>query len=325
MKKILITGGAGFIASSLAKKICNYKNLSICIIDNLNNYYDKNLKKKRLKDLFKNKNLVFKKIDICNKKKISDLFKFNKFEYVFHFAAQAGVRYSIENPKIYFDNNIEGFFNILENSRIYKVKCLFFASSSSVYGDQKNFPIKEEFNTNNPKSFYAATKKCNEIIARSYSNIYNMRLIGFRFFTVYGSFGRPDMTPYVFLEKGRKNKTINIFNKGVHERDFTHINDVINYIVKVFEKEKKNKIKNNFEIFNVCKGKSEKLIKYITELELQMGIKFKKKFIKKQRGDVLKTFGDNSKIKKLTKYQPKISLENGLNEFLQWYKKFYKI
>tara|TARA_B100000989_G_C19519844_1_gene463611 strand:+ start:310 stop:1287 length:978 start_codon:yes stop_codon:yes gene_type:complete len=325
MKKILITGGAGFIASHLSKKISNLKEYKIYVVDNLNNYYNKNLKKYRVKDLLKSKNIIFKKIDICNKLKIIELFKLNKFEYVFHFAAQAGVRYSIKNPKIYFENNIKGFFNILENSRIYKAKCLFFASSSSVYGDQKIFPINEEFNTNNPESFYAATKKCNEIIAKSYSNIYNMRLIGFRFFTVYGSFGRPDMTPYVFLEKSRENKTINIFNKGIHERDFTHINDVINYIIKIFEKQKKNKIKNNFEIFNVSKGKSEKLIKYITELESQVGRKFKKRFVKKQMGDVLKTFGDNSKIKKLTKYQPQMSLKDGLKEFLQWYKKYYNI
>jgi len=319
MKKILITGGAGFIGSHLVKNFSKIKNHKIFVIDNLNSYYDKNLKLERLKNIKKEKKIIFKNVDICNNQKLLNNFKKNKYDYVFHLAAQAGVRYSITKPKVYLDNNINGFFNILEACRDHKIKRLFFASSSSVYGDQKKYPVSENFDTNNPKSFYAATKKCNEIMAQSYCNIYNMNITGLRFFTVYGSYGRPDMTPFVFLENLKKNKKISIHNRGIHERDFTHINDIVNMIDLIYKAELKNKIKENFQIFNLCKGYPEKLKNYIKLLELKTKKKFKKNYKKRQAGDVIKTFGDNFKVKKLTKYNPRVSLSEGLDEFLNWY------
>ena len=319
MKKILITGGAGFIGSHLVKNFSKIKNHKIFVIDNLNSYYDRNLKLERLKNIKKEKKINFKNLDICNNQKLLNNFKKNKYDYVFHLAAQAGVRYSITKPRVYLDNNINGFFNILEACKYYKIKRLFFASSSSVYGDQKKYPVSEDFDTSNPKSFYAATKKCNEIMAQSYCNIYNMKITGLRFFTVYGSYGRPDMTPFIFLENQKKNKKISIHNRGVHERDFTHINDIINMINLIYKAELKKKIKENFQIFNLCKGHPEKLRNYIKFLERKTKKKFKKNYKKKQAGDVIKTFGDNSKLKKLIKYNPKVSLSEGLDEFLGWY------
>ena len=325
MKKILVTGCAGFIGNKLLIELVKLKKYKLYGIDNINNYYSPSLKKKRL-NLINRKELKFYKLDITNKKKLLKNFKQNKYDYIFHLAAQAGVRYSIENPQKYFDSNIKGFFNILEACRFYKIKILFFASSSSVYGDQKKIPLRENFNTDKPRSFYAATKKCNEVMAYSYSTIYKLNTVSLRFFTVYGPFGRPDMTPFSFLNQFYKRETIKIFNYGNHQRDFTFIEDTINFIILLFKKyEKKKKLSSHFEIFNIARGKSEKLINYIDLIENLLGKKIKKKFTKVQSGDVEKTFACTKKIKKFTKYKTRFDIKSGVSEFLKWYKSFYKI
>lgn len=269
-EKILITGCAGFIGSSLANKLLINKNFSIYGLDNINSYYDLKLKKNRLKELVKNKNFKFFKIDISNKKSILKNFKRYKYNHVFHLAAQAGVRYSIENPEQYLNSNLIGFYNILEAIKINKVRNFYFASSSSVYGDKKKFPLSENFSTDFPKSFYAATKKCNEVMAYSYSSLYKIKTIGFRFFTVYGPKGRPDMTPFSFLNKYFKNQNIKVFNQGKHERDFTYIDDTINLILQIFKKTKSKNFKSKFEIYNLAGGKPNKLMYYINLIEKKL-------------------------------------------------------
>ena len=319
--KILITGSAGFIGYYVTKEILkNDKNLKVIGIDSLNHYYDVNLKKKRLYILKKFKNFAFIKDDLLNKKKIHGLFKKNKFDYLIHLAAQAGVRYSFENPRTYFDNNFVAFFNLLESCRVFKIKHLMFASTSSVYGDSKKFPVKESFSTDFPLSFYAATKKSNEIIAYSYSKMFKMRITGLRFFTVYGPFGRPDMALFNFTKKILQNKPINVFNKGDHERDFTFIDDVTKIVLGLI----KVKNKNLYNVFNVGNGKSRKLKDYILEIEKNLKLKSKKINLSLQKGDVHKTHADIGKIKKF-KFFPKkrTSIESGVKKFIFWFKEFY--
>ena len=241
--KILITGCAGFIGYHLCKKLLKNNNI-VFGIDNLNNYYDLKLKKDRLKNL-KNKKFLFYKIDIKNKKKLLKFVKIKKIDVIYHLAAQAGVRYSIFNPETYFDNNLKGFFNILETCRENKIKHLIFASTSSVYGKKEKFPAKETDNTDQPLSFYAASKKCNEIMAYSYSKIYNLKCTGVRFFTVYGPYGRPDMALYKFTKSIINRKKVNLFNKGHHTRDFTYIDDVVHFLVKMRDI-KKNNTRGNY-------------------------------------------------------------------------------
>tara|TARA_Y100000590_G_C15726931_1_gene1015574 strand:+ start:1432 stop:2397 length:966 start_codon:yes stop_codon:yes gene_type:complete len=316
---ILITGSAGFIGYHLTNYIVSKKIHKIVAIDNLNNYYDVKLKKDRKKLI--EKKVIFKILDLLDKKKLYDLFKKYKFEKVVHLAAQPGVRYSLENPSAYFDNNLLGFYNIIEISRQFKVKHFIYASSSSVYGNIKKYPLKESFNTDKPISFYATTKKCNELIAESYHLNFNLNSTGLRFFTVYGPYGRPDMSPYKFVNNILRNKKINVFNKGSHVRDFTYIDDAVDAIYRII-KSKKN---NNHEIYNIGSGNPISLKTYINEIEKYLGKKSKKKFDKLQKGDVLKTFSDITKIKKEYNFKPKIKLKDGLKNYIKWFKSFYKI
>ena len=324
-KKILVTGCAGFIGSKIVEKLLEKRKYKIFGIDNLNDYYDIKIKKKRLSFFIKDKDFKFYKLDLDNKNLLSRNFKINKYDYVFNLAAQAGVRYSIVNPRKYFESNLSGYFNILEECRLNKVKFLFFASSSSVYGDQKKMPLKETMNTDNPKSFYAATKKSNEIMSYSYSKVYKMNIVGLRFFTVYGPFGRPDMTPFNFINNYYKNLKIKIFSYGKHKRDFTYIDDAVNLVLKLFISLTRKKNKSFFEIYNIAKGKSEKLSDYIYFLEKEIKSKFKKKYLDEQPGDVKNTFADTNKIRKITRYKSKIDLKHGVSSFVSWYKNHYKI
>ena len=237
-------------------------------------------------------------------------------------AAQAGVRYSIKNPKSYFKNNLEVFFNILEVSRLYKINHLMFASTSSVYGESLNYPSKENSNTDKPLSFYAATKKSNEILAYTYSNIYKLPCTGLRFFTVYGPYGRPDMALYKFTKNILENKKIELFNNGNHERDFTYIDDVINAIFSIINKPKKNKIP--FNIFNIGNGNSKKLKDYVKCIELNLGLKAKIKKLPLQKGDIKKTHSDITKLNLYAGYNPKTSINLGIKKFIDWYKEYYK-
>ena len=314
--RILITGCAGFIGYHLSKSLL-LKNDTIFGIDNLNNYYDIKLKKKRLQNL-NSINFFFSKIDINNLKDLRKYFKKNKFDIVYHLAAQAGVRHSIYNPEKYFDNNLKGFFNILECCREFKVKNLIFASTSSVYGKQNNFPLSENYTTDKPLSFYAATKKCNEIMAYSYSQIYKMKCTGIRFFTVYGPYGRPDMALYKFSESIIKNKNLDLYNSGNHTRDFTFIDDVIFYL----EKLKNKKQKNLYEVFNICSNKPISLIKYLNLIEKKFHKKAKINKLKLQKGDVVKTHGDNKKIKKYLGDHYFKKINDGIDEFIEWFKKY---
>ncbi len=324
-KKILVTGCAGFIGSRLSEELLKIKKFKIYGIDNLNDYYDIRLKKKRLSNLKKNSNFKFYKFNLDSKKLLSKNFKRNNYDYVFNLAAQAGVRYSIINPRKYFESNLSGYFNILEECRLNKVKFLFFASSSSVYGDQKKMPLKETMNTDKPKSFYAATKKSNELMSYSYSKIYKMNIVGLRFFTVYGPYGRPDMTPFSFIKNFYNDLPIKVFNHGKHKRDFTYIDDAINSVINLFLILTKKQNKSFFEIYNIAKGKSEKLNDYIKFLEKEISSKFKKIYLDEQLGDVQNTFADIDKIKKIIKYKSQVNLKNGVSKFVTWYKKYYKV
>ena len=320
-KNIFITGCAGFIGYHLTLKMLK-NGFNIFGIDNMNNYYDIKIKNKRLKTLKKYKNFKFFKLDLTDKKKLNKIFKTYKISSMINLAAQAGVRYSQISREPYVKSNLIGFFNLLEICKIYKIKVCYFASTSSVYGENKNFPLKEEFATN-PVSFYAATKICNEILAKSYSQMTSTKFIGLRFFTVYGPYGRPDMSIYKFIKNLFENKTIEIFNQGKHARDYSYVDDVVEAIFKLV-KLKSNKFKN-YQIFNLGKGNSEPLMKKIKMIEKITGKKFKKKFLKKQEGDIVKTHADIRKLKKLINFNPKTNLKKGLKEFINWYKLEKKI
>ena len=314
---ILITGCAGFIGFHLSNFLSKkYKNSKIIGFDNLNNFYSPAFKKKRINQLKKNKNFYFKKIDLENKKKVENIFKKNKIKIVIHLAAQAGVRDSLKMPASYFKSNFEGFINIINNSNKNNLKKFIFASSSSVYGDKKKFPIKEDISIL-PKNIYSATKKINEDIAKDLSRISKMKIIGLRFFTVYGDYGRPDMFIFKFLSSLINNKKFYLYNKGNHFRDYTHIDDVVNIVFRLIKK----KISKNFEIFNVCSNKPvdlNKLVKFISK-----NLNIYPKIIKKSRNniEVLKTHGDNKKILSFLKIKLKKNIYFELPKIIDWYKK----
>ncbi len=321
-QKILITGCAGFIGFHLCKRLLDTNQFLVIGIDNLNNYYDTKLKKDRLDILNRNKkSFYFHKFDITNFKKLNNIFKNNRFDAVVNLAAQAGVRYSILNPDEYYQSNIKGFYNLLSLCKIYKNPHLLFASTSSVYGNNKKFPINENFKTDEPLSFYAATKKCNELMAYSYSNIYKIPITGMRFFTVYGPMGRPDMSLFKFTKNISEGKKIDLYNNGDHVRDFTYIDDVIDSIVKLLNKNSKKSIP--YQVVNICSSKPVSLKKFINEIEKNLSKKSKTNNMPKQLGDVHKTHGDNSNISKLINYSPKTKIEIGIKNFVRWYKEYY--
>jgi len=320
-KNILITGCAGFIGFSVTKVLLQ-KGHKIYGVDNINNYYSVKLKKDRIKELYKiNKNFKFYKIDISDEKKIFSLFKNLKIDKVLHLAAQAGVRYSLENPKTYIKSNLDGFFNILQCCKDFKVTKLVYASSSSVYGKTNKIPFKENQNTNNPEQLYAATKKSNELMAQSYSNLFNLNMTGLRYFTVYGPWGRPDMAIFSFVKDALENKKIDIFNKGNHHRDFTFIDDVADITVKILLSKKNSKN----EIYNIGNNKPIKLSRLIYLIEKKLNLKIKKNFLPFQKGDVFKTYANINKTKKDFNYKPKENIETGLSKFIKWYKNYNNI
>ena len=321
--KILVTGCAGFIGYHVVLKLLSSNKNNIFGIDNLNNYYDIGLKRNRLKNLRKNKKFVFKKLDINNFNGTKKLFSKNKFDVVIHLAAQAGVRYSIHNPKVYFDSNISGFFNIIENSRLNKIKHLIFASTSSVYGDTNKYPLKEEYNTDKPLSFYAASKKANEVIAYSYSNIYKLPTTALRFFTVYGPMGRPDMSLFLFTKAMLKNKKLNIFNRGKHVRDFTYISDVVECIFRIINKPSKNKIP--YEVYNIGSNRPKKLMAFLRIISNNINKKPKIIYKSLQKGDVYKTHADTKKLSRAINFRPSTSIQQGIEKFIRWYKIYHNI
>ena len=312
---ILITGCAGFIGFHLAKKLL--KNKKIIGIDSLNNYYSVKLKKKRLNILKKNKNFKFLKVDLKDFSKLSQKIKKYKIDKVIHLAAQPGVRISIANPHNTLNQNLISFLNIIEISRVKKVKKFIYASSSSVYGDSKIYPFNEKDFQNIPISVYGATKLSNEIIAESYARNFKLDCVGLRFFTVYGPYGRPDTAYYSFLDNLKSKKSITVFNKGNMLRDFTYIDDVIDGIVSVIKK----KFTNKHEVLNIGKGKPDKLMDLINLLEKNYEKKFKIIFTKTiPLGDIKKTYSNTGRAKKLINWNPKVNLAKGLKKFVEWYK-----
>ncbi len=317
--KILITGISGFIGFHLAKYLIKRdKNIEVIGIDNLNNYYDINLKLARLEILKKYK-IKIHKVDIKNFKKIEKIFANYKFDKIVHLAAQAGVRLSFTDPQNYFDNNILGFFNILELSKKYNIKNLIYSSSSSVYGDQKKFPLTEEIKDLDTVSFYGFTKKNNEDLAEFYSRNHKLSIIGLRFFTVYGSFGRPDMSPFIFTKNILENKPIALNNNGRHMRDFTYVDDVVKIIYSLLNKNNRNR----HSIYNVCSSNPIKLMEFLNIIEDCLGKKAKIRLREKQQGDVIKTYGSNLKINKYINKDNYIDIKTGIRLFTNWFKNYY--
>ena len=313
---ILVTGVSGFIGYHLAKSLL-IDGIKILGIDNINTYYDVNLKNARLKELSNYKNFTFKKIDISDRSELKKIFIEYKPFKVVNLAAQAGVRYSLKNPFAYMDSNVVGFLNILEFCKDYKVEGLIYASSSSVYGNNKKIPFSTDDRVDNPISLYAATKKSNELMAYTYSHLYNLKTTGLRFFTVYGPWGRPDMAYYIFTNKILNNKTIDVYNNGEMKRDFTYIDDIISGLRSAIDKNYK------CEIFNLGNNKSDKLMDFIGIIENELKIKAKINFKPIQPGDVEKTYADINRTKKMLSYNPKVNLKNGMKNFIEWYKSFY--
>ena len=331
-KTILITGVAGFIGFHLAKKLS--KIYYVIGLDNLNSYYDINLKIDRLKELgihLDNENSFFRssifeidfyKIDLNNQKSLLELLNNNKIDYIIHLAAQAGVRYSLINPKTYIKNNINAFYNLLESMNSASIKNLIYASSSSVYGSNQKVPFEESDKTDNQVSLYAATKKTNEILAKTYSNLYGLKSVGLRFFTVYGTFGRPDMAYYKFSDMLMKDQEIQLYNYGNQTRDYTHVDDITIGIQLILEKSESKVLK---PIYNIGSGKPIELKKLINELESNFNKKFKIKEVEHQKGDVKNTLASIDQMKEDFGFSIKSDFVDGIKEFSNWYKKYYAI
>lgn len=339
-KTILITGTSGFIGSNLsARLLAENPNITIFGIDNMNDYYDVRLKEYRLSELQKHSNFTFIKGDISDKSLVMSLFEKHRFDTVVNLAAQAGVRYSIENPDAYINSNIIGFYNILEACRHYPVEHLVYASSSSVYGGNKKVPFSTDDKVDNPVSLYAATKKSNELMAHCYSKLYNIPTTGLRFFTVYGPAGRPDMAYFGFTDKLVNGETIKIFNYGNCKRDFTYIDDIVEGIIRVMQKppEKKNGEDGlpipPYKLYNIGGGTPENLMDFVHILSEELisakvlpddfNIEQHMELVPMQAGDVPVTYADSSALERDFGFTPKIRLHEGLRNFAQWYKAYY--
>jgi UDP-glucuronate 4-epimerase len=328
----LVTGAAGFIGYFLSSRLLS-EGKTVIGVDNLNDYYDVNLKLTRLSLLEKQDNFKFHKIDISDRAALEVLFKENKIDYVINLAAQAGVRYSIENPDVYIQSNLIGFYNILELCRHYPVKHLVYASSSSVYGSNQKVPFEETDFVDHPVSLYAATKKSNELMAHTYSHLYNIPSTGLRFFTVYGPMGRPDMAYFGFTDKYFKGESIEIFNNGDFEndmyRDFTYIEDIVEGIIKVLQTAPTN-LKPKHRVLNIGNNNPEKLMYFINTLEnclsnsLSKKVDFIKVYESIKPGDVHKTYASTQALEHLVGFKPKTSIKDGLQRFTDWYVTYYK-
>ena len=353
--KILVTGTAGFIGFYVAKKLLQ-RGDEVVGLDNINDYYDVNLKYGRLKelgilkeDIKKNNSKLnithsklfpkhkFYKIDLADKEAMKELFKIEKFDAVCHLAAQAGVRYSLENPYAYVQSNMVGFLNILEGCRQHNIKNLCYASSSSVYGLNKSQPFKTTDKTEHQVSLYAATKKSNEMMAHTYAHLYGIQTTGLRFFTVYGPWGRPDMAPMLFTDAILNNRPIKVFNNGNMSRDFTYIDDIVDGVIKVID----NPAKPNenwdaynpdisssiapYKLYNIGNNAPISLMEFIQTLENELGKEAKKNFMPMQDGDVQSTYADVSGLMEDFGYKPNTKLKDGIKEFVKWYREFYKV
>ena len=351
MQKVLVTGTAGFIGFHLTKRLVN-DGFEVVGLDIINDYYDINLKYSRLKYLGIKKeditlnhkvsstthsNLSFIKADLANHEFIVDMMQTESFDYVVNLAAQAGVRYSIDNPLAYTHSNVDGFLSILEGARHSKVKHLVYASTSSVYGLNTAMPLKETTPTEHPMALYAATKKANEMMAHSYSHLFDLPTSGLRFFTVYGPWGRPDMALFLFAEAMRKGEPINVFNHGKMIRDFTYVDDIVESITRLIIKPpQRNKEWNGekpridtssapYRIFNIGNGSPVELMRYIEAVESALGVKGRYNMMDIQPGDVPATHANTEALEEYIDFRPGTSVEDGVAKFIYWYKKYYKI
>lgn len=336
MGSILVTGSAGFIGFHLCQKLLA-RDENIIGIDNLNNYYDVNLKMARLTQLQNHKNFQFLKLEIADRQKIAELFHQHQIDKVVHLAAQAGVRYSLENPQAYIDSNLVGFANILEGCRHAKIKHLVFASSSSVYGANTKMPFSVHDNVDHPLSLYAATKKSNELMAHSYSHLYHLPTTGLRFFTVYGPWGRPDMALFLFTKSILTGQPINVFNNGKMQRDFTYIDDIVSGIIGVLDKipepnpnwsgdnPDRATSKAPYKLYNIGNNQPVELINFIEILEESLGKKAIKNLLPMQAGDVPATYADIDNLEKDIGFRPQTSITIGIPRFVAWYRDYYQI
>ncbi|MFF2589980.1 NAD-dependent epimerase [Peribacillus butanolivorans] len=332
--KILVTGAAGFIGFHLTKRLLA-QDINVIGVDNMNGYYDVLLKNDRLKILEKNPNFEFYKMDISNKEKLNQIFKDRTIQIVINLAAQAGVRYSIDNPDSYVNSNLVGFVNILEACRQFNVEHLIYASSSSVYGANTNIPFSTKDSVDHPVSLYAATKKSNELMAHTYSHLFNIPTTGLRFFTVYGPWGRPDMAYYSFTRNIIEENTIRVFNNGDMRRDFTYIDDIVEGILRLLNNPPKyNETWDRanpdpsssyapYKIYNIGNNNPIKLMDFINTLEKLIGKKAKIEFLPMQPGDVKETYADISDLQADVGFYPATTVEEGLTQFVNWYNKYY--
>ena len=330
--KYLVTGVAGFIGCEVCLALLQ-RGDSVVGLDNINDYYDTQLKKDRLARLYDYQNFLFEEVAVEDRNAIAEIGEQHQFDIIVHLAAQAGVRYSIENPAAYIDSNLVGFGNILELSRKQKIRHLVYASSSSVYGENEKQPFSEDDNVDHPVSLYAATKKANEVMAHSYSHLYDIPTTGLRFFTVYGPWGRPDMAPFLFTDAILNERPIKVFNHGNMQRDFTYIDDIVDGILKSVEivphkreeteGDKLNDAKAPFQVFNIGNSKPVKLMDFIAAIENASGKEAIKNFMDMQKGDVPSTYADVSRLSELTGYSPSTDVVEGVNKTVSWFKEYY--
>ena len=321
--KIILTGAAGFIGSHLATRLLE-EGCEVIGIDNLNDYYDVSLKHYRLEKLKQYGNFEFILCDISDKDAVNSIFAEKKADYVINLAAQAGVRYSIENPQVYIDSNVIGFFNILEACRVNPVKHLIYASSSSVYGNSDKIPFSVDDRVDNPISLYAATKKTNELMAYTYSHLFGIPATGLRFFTVYGPAGRPDMAYFSFTKKILAGEPIKLFNYGELERDFTYIDDIVEGIMNIIPSIPEENNGARSKVYNIGNNKPVALKEFVSALEDAIGQSAKIEYLPMQPGDVYRTYADVSELEKNFGFKPQTDIRTGLKKFAEWYAKYYK-
>ncbi|AWI09058.1 NAD-dependent epimerase/dehydratase family protein [Ereboglobus luteus] len=324
--KILVTGAAGFIGYHISRQLAETKRCEVLGVDSLNSYYPAELKRARLAQLDGLDGFRFVQMDFADADAFSSLYENYRPDYVAHFGAQAGVRYSTENPDAYVRSNITGFLNILEACRKHPPRHIVFASSSSIYGASARLPFSEDQITDQPLSFYGATKKCNELMAYSYAHLHGLMITGLRLFTVYGPWGRPDMSPVIFAKKIRDGETLPLFNHGKSLRDFTYIDDIVDGVLKVLFKlpVQEPQPKPPYRVFNLGHNKPVRMLEFVEKLEKLMGRKADVKLLPPQPGDMPETWADIERIKIATGYEPQTTLDTGLANFVDWFKDYYK-
>ena len=334
--KILVTGAAGFIGFHVSRYLLE-RGDEVVGIDNLNDYYEVSLKEARLRELEPYPDFSFRRMDIADRSGMNELFANERFDRVVHLAAQAGVRYSLENPHAYADSNLVGFLNILEGCRQQKIEHLVYASSSSVYGANESMPFSVHDNVDHPVSLYAATKKANELMAHSYSHLYGIPTTGLRFFTVYGPWGRPDMSPFLFTRAILEGRPLKVFNHGRHRRDFTYIDDIVEGVVRVLDRVPESNStwsglspdpatsRAPWRVYNIGNSEPVELLTYIELIEKAIGKSTQQELLPLQPGDVEHTYADVEDLVRDTGYAPRVSVEEGIQRFITWYKDFYKV